>query len=142
MKPVLNKNGYLQVYLCKDNKKQHYRLHKLIANTFIQNIHNKKTINHINGIKTDNRVEYLEWNTITENNRHAYEIGIKKGRKGKDNSCSKRVLQYDLEGNFIKEWESTMDIQRELNIRNSCISACCKGLYKQTHSYIFKYKND
>lgn len=141
LKPIKNKNGYLQVYLCKDNKKQHFRLHKLIANVFIENIENKPQINHINGNKTDNRVENLEFCTCSENNKHAFKIGLHKSKKGKDNVCSKKVIQYDMQGNFIKEWGSTMEIQRELGIRNSCISACCKGLYKQSHNYIWKYKD-
>lgn len=141
LKPIKNKNGYLQVYLCKDGEKQHFRLHKLIANIFIPNPDNKPQINHINGNKTDNRVYNLEFCTCSENNQHAFKLGLNKARKGKENVCSKRVLQYDLQGNFIREWESTMDIQRELKIRNSCISACCNGLYKQSHNYIWKYKD-
>ena len=141
LNPAQNKNGYLQVYLCKNKQKQHFRLHKLIANVFLENPENKPQINHINGKKNDNRAENLEWVTSSENNKHAFNLGLKKARTGKENSCSKKVLQYDMRGRLIKEWESMMDIQRELKIRNSLISACCKGLYKQTHNYIWKYKD-
>lgn len=132
--------GYLKVCLCKDKKKRQFLVHRLVALMFIDNPENKTEVNHKFGIKTDNRATELEWNTHQENNRHAYKIGLKKGVKGKENPCSKKVLQYDMQGNFIKEWGSTMDIQRELGIRNSLISACCKGLYKQSHNYIWKYK--
>lgn len=141
LKPIKNKNGYLQVYICKNKKKQHFRLHKLIANVFLEKVKDKPQVNHINGDKTDNRAKNLEWCNCSENNKHAFKIGLHKARKSKDNSCSKKVLQYDMNNNLIKEWDSTMDIQRELNIRNSCISACCRGKYKQSHNFIWKYKD-
>lgn len=56
--------------------------------------------------------------------------------------CRKPVLQYDLEGNFIREWESMTQASKELKISQPNISACCKGIYKYTHGYIFEYKNE
>ncbi len=70
----INHNGYTYVKL---NYKQ-IRLHRLIALLFIDNLLNKKCVNHINGIKSDNYVSNLEWCTHSENNKHAYRIGLKK----------------------------------------------------------------
>lgn len=130
----------MKVCLCKNGKKRQFTIHRLVAFMFIPNPENKPFINHINGKKDDPSIKNLEWCTYEENNQHAFKAGLNRGRKGKDNSCSKKVLQFDMQGNFIKEWDSTMDIQRELNIRNSCISACCKGQYKQSHGFVWKYK--
>ena|SRR3990167_174616 len=67
-------NGYLKIR----NKNFDIRAHQAVACAFISNPLNKAQINHINGIKTDNRVENLEWCTASENQKHAYKIGLKR----------------------------------------------------------------
>ena len=74
----VSQDGYSVVGLCKDGKCKPYRLHRLIASAFIPNKENKPQINHKNSIRTDNRIENLEWVTASENNVHAYKIGNKK----------------------------------------------------------------
>jgi len=80
LKPSLNKKGYYKVYLSVNSKKYTRYLHRLIAQTFLENPKNKETVNHINCIKTDNSVLNLEWMTNTENMNHAFNNGIFKNR--------------------------------------------------------------
>ena len=68
LKPRINRHGYAKIGLYKANREKVYHsVHRLVAQAFIPNLENKQDVNHINGIKTDNRVENLEWNTRKEN---------------------------------------------------------------------------
>lgn len=88
----------------------------------------------------------MEWNTISENQKHAYVIGLKtttekqreQGRKlGK--MRSKKVIQYNLDSSFIAEWESTREAERQLNICHSDIAACCRGKLKTAGGFKWEY---
>lgn len=71
-------NGYLIVSLNDGSKRKNRLLHRVIATAFIANPDNKPQVNHINGIGVDNRLENLEWVTVSENQRHAVRTGLSK----------------------------------------------------------------
>lgn len=84
--------NYLSITLCKDGDERTTKIHRLVAKAFIANPTNKKQVNHKNGNKLDNRSVNLEWNTPTENIRHAFEMGLIRGRLGGENPKAKLVL--------------------------------------------------
>ena len=78
LKPYLNNSGYLRVRLNLNGKSKYYFVHRLVAESFIENILNKEQVNHKDGNKLNNHYSNLEWNTRSENNKHAFKIGLKK----------------------------------------------------------------
>ena len=75
-KTSIDNKGYVAVTIKKQGQSHRYRIHRLVAKAFIPNPDNKPQVNHINGIKTDNRVGNLEWCTDSENKKHAYANGL------------------------------------------------------------------
>lgn len=119
----LKKTGYQQVELFKNRKPKVCLVHRLVAITFIPNPENKKEVNHINGIKDDNRVENLEWVTPSENVRHSYNTGFKKGKFGAENPMFNK--QHTKEA---KEKISKANKGRKLSLENrKHISEAKKG---------------
>ncbi len=137
--------GYLLVNLHDKSVSKPYGIHRLIAQAFIPNPENKREVNHKNGIKTDNGIENLEWVTSSENQKHAFKIGLQKpnstckGKFGKLHPNSKQVNQLTLNGEFIKQWDSLSDVQRALGYRNGHISMCACGKCKTAYGYRWQY---
>ena len=128
-----DKDGYLQVTLCKNNIKKVYKVHRLVAQAFIPNPNNLPQINHKDENKTNNNVDNLEWCDRKYNQNY----GTRTERVAE--KLSKPVLQYDLEGNFIKEWKSTRECGRN-GFCNQHIAACCRGELKTHKGFIWRYK--
>lgn len=103
--PWIAKTNYYSIKIKTNGKNKSFLLHRIIALCFIPNKENKPYINHINGIKTDNRIENLEWCTASENVKHALKNGLLISFKGENHSCSKLTEKQVLE---IRKLKGTM----------------------------------
>nr|WP_319268334.1 NUMOD4 domain-containing protein [uncultured Draconibacterium sp.] len=142
LKPKIEKHGYYAVNLKCSGRSVYKRIHSLVAEAFIDNYENKKTVNHISGIKSDNSVSNLEWNTYAENSQHAEKEKLTSHPSGANYSGSKSVVQLDMDGNFIKEYGSLREAARNTTATSINISFCCRGKYSQSGGYKWEYKSD
>ena len=133
LKPAFNGFGYLIVALCAGGKRKMYTVHRLVCKAFHDNPENKLDVNHINENKTDNRACNLEWSTRRENINH----GTHNERSGK--TRSKPVGQYTLDGELVKIWQSTKEVQRQAGFSQGNISRVACGKRKQAYGFIWKY---
>ena len=131
--PRANNRGYLRINLCKDGITKTFSPHRLVAEAFIPNPDNLPCVNHKDENPLNNVVSNLEWCTYSYNNSY----GNRNKRIALSNS--KPVLQYTLDGQFVKEWSSTMECGRN-GFQQSSVAACCRGERNKHKNYIWKYK--
>ena len=128
-----DKDGYFKVDLSKNNKLKTFTVHRLVAEAFIPNPYNLPCINHKDECKTNNNVNNLEWC----NSKYNINFGTRNEKASK--KLSKPVLQYTLEGEFVKEWSSTMECGRN-GYNQGNVAACCRGERKTHRGFIWRYK--
>ena len=133
-KQLPNQKGYMRVTLSKNNKSKTHTVHRLVAEHFIDSIENKLCVNHISGIKTDNRVCNLEWCTHQENMIHASNNGLM-------NSKNLRKPIRVFNESFNKIYNSLTEACKELNLDSRNLGEVARNTGKQkTHrGYKAKY---
>ena len=138
LKTHIDKYGYERVMLYKDGKQKLKQVHRLVAEAFIPNPDNLPCVNHKDENPLNNVVSNLEWCTYKYNINYGTAIE-RRSEKMTNGKLSKKVFQYDLEGNFIREWESVHEAGRN-GFNQAHIIDCCKGKYKQHKGFIWTYK--
>ena len=140
LRPVKGRKGYLQVSLYKDGQIKNWRVHRLVAEAFIPNPQCMETINHRDEVKTNNSASNLEWMSQKDNTN--YGTRNKRIAEARLNhpAFSKKVQMFDKStGELLATFPSTMEAERITGIANQSISACCKGKYKSSGGYIWRY---
>ena len=133
LKPKKNKWGYLCINLYKNNIRKTYKVHRLVAEAFIDNTDNLPQVNHRDENKLNNNADNLEWCT------HEYNINYGTRTERCSKKLSKPVLQYTLDGEFVREWHSIRECGRNGYNRGN-VYACCLGKLKKYKNFIWKYK--
>ena len=131
-----SQQDYKFVGLIINGKQKRMRVHRMVALTFIDNPDNKPYVNHINGNRSDNNVENLEWVTPSENTQHAVNTGLfKSGR-------ARAVVQYNLNGEQMATFESASEAARQTGGSQSKITMCCRGQRDSANDYQWRYYDD
>lgn len=162
MKPQLDRYGYYYIPLVINGKSKKMKVHRLVCMAYIPNPENKPQVNHKNGIKTDNRVENLEWATASENTKHMFDNlssanivrkalskahkGIKipkeisskgaKNRMGKKNGRARKVLC--IETGYI--YNCIIDAEKEFGFKNGIYETLsCPNRRKTAYGFHWRY---
>ena len=141
LNPSINDSGYYVVHLSVGGNTDLKRVHILVAEAFIPNPDKLPVVDHINTIRTDNRVENLRWvdNKGNSNNELTIEH-LKESHKNQTNeNLMKKVYQYNLYNELIEEFDSTKEAGEKLGISQQLISSICNGKRKQRDNYILTY---
>lgn len=135
LKGRLSKSGYYQVSIKNDetNRFINKYIHRLVATTFIDNPENKKEVNHIDGNKTNNQLENLEWVTSSENQKHRHSIGIAK-------TSNRKIGMFDKDNNLIQTFNSIVEAFTTLGKTSRVnIDSALQGRQRTAYGYIWKY---
>lgn len=155
MKTTLSHKGYPMITLRKDDKSKTFSVHRLVAIHFIPNPDNLPQVNHIDEVKTNNRIDNLEWCTNEYNHNYGTriervrqkQIGNPKmktclGKFGKDHHTSKPIVQLTMDGKLVRIWFSAADAIRENGYDKSSVSSCCTGKRKTAYGYKWMHLDD
>lgn len=137
LKPSINHKGYEVVYLSnpeKDNYKTTALVHRLIAQSFIQNPENKPQVNHKDGNKRNNNVNNLEWSTNLENHTHKLENNLVP-----ESHTPKRVGKFTLDGQLVETFDSIYAAGKSIGKNQYAVSRVVNGLRKSAGGYAWRY---
>lgn len=126
LKTCKDNKGYLRIGLSNNGVSKTYKLHRLIAEMFIPKVEGKTQVNHINGIKDDNRLQNLEWCTKSENSIHAVKTGLMQ---------SNHLKKYVLDTNTGVFYESATELAKVLGMNRITLMGRLNGSKRPMNNY-------
>lgn len=140
LNPLPSGKGYLYVHI--GGKKR--LVHRIVAEAFLENPLKHPCINHKNGIKTDNRVENLEWSTMSWNQKHRYDVlghvGACHGKTGKDFSFSKPIVAISMRDGTFHNFESGRDAVRVgIGKFQQSVNKACNDQLRSHNGYVWSF---
>lgn len=130
-----NNKNYYTVTLAKNNTRITKRVHRLVATHFIENRNHYLEVNHLDGNSLNNSVNNLEWCDRSDNQLHAFRLGLQKPHN------EKSILMLDEYGNILNTFKSSKEAERQTGLCHSNISKVCTGKRNHVGGYYFKYQN-
>lgn len=138
--------GYRHVCLYQNKRRKQSYVHRLVAEAFIPNPNNFGDVNHIDGCKTNNHYQNLEWCSRSKNIKHAYDNGLKSSHLSEAiKHRSRIVLQYTQDGELIAQYTSASKAAKKNRFNQGNISKYCRGENKRKATYkgyIWRYKDE
>lgn len=147
-------NGYRTVRLWNNGKAKMFYIHRLVGEAFIPNPNSYPQINHKDECKSNNKVENLEWCSISYNQKYGtvnerriantdytnpiFRINALKGAE----KTSKPIIQYSKDGKMIAEYKSIQEAKRSFGVTSGLLGNCLKDLKPSAYGYIWKYKKE
>ena len=137
LKIQTDRYGYKIVQLYKNGIPKKFSIHRLIAIQYIINPYNKPEVNHINGIKSDNRLENLEWVTKSENGLHAYKIGLSNISELNKKMVRAKITKVVLDTENGIFYDSLTDLCNQLNLKYSKMRDMLSNRTKNKSKFIY-----
>lgn len=135
--PAIDERGYERVCLFKMDRRRRYKVHRLVAITFIPNPNNKEQVNHKDGNKRNNSVDNLEWVTNDENMTHSRATGLHDNHKAWCDSHKKRIIATHIKSGEEIAFDSILAAKKALGTTH--IQEVLRGLRYEAKGYTFRY---
>ena len=136
----VNNKGYAWVQLRKNGIKEQKLIHRLVAEAFIEKPEGLNLVNHKDENKLNNNTDNLEWCDHTYNVRYSLERHHERKCEGKNLALA--VVQFDKNGNAIKEWENARAVFLETGMSDWSIAEVCRGNRHTAYGYLWRYANE